>query len=165
MTIRTSLTFTLALTLCAACGVEEEAEPTETPAAESPPAEAAPAEAAPAEEAAEAPAAEAAPAPDGDTMTVAQLRSAFEADQDGTVGREVTVTGVFSSATRVGGELNNVSLLQTRDDDFFSSVVCAFGDDPPESVDLTQYAPITVRGTVRERFDRAALEDCAVVSQ
>jgi len=159
MTYRTLISSALALTLFAACGAEEEAEPAEPPAAESPPAEEAP------EAPAEAPAAAAAPAADGDSMTVAQLRAAFEADQDGTVGREVTVTGVFSSATRVGGELNNVSLLQTRDDDFFSSIVCAFGDDPPASVDLTQYAPITVRGTVRERFDRASLDDCAVVSQ
>lgn len=146
-----------------ACGAKEETEaaPTvETPAAATPPAEAAPAEAAPAAEEAPAPA----PA-DGDTMTVAALRDAFTADQAAWIGREVTVRGLFFSATSMNGSVNNISMLATRDDDFMSSLVCGFGDDAPASVDLTQYHEVTVRGTVRERFRRAALEDCTIVSQ
>ena len=44
------------------------------------------------------------------------------------------------------------------------SMMCAFGDDAPESVDLMQYAEVTVRGTVVERFGRAGLDDCEIVT-
>jgi len=43
-------------------------------------------------------------------------------------------------------------------------MMCAFGDDAPESVDLMQYAEVTVRGTVVERFGRAGLDDCEIVT-
>ncbi|MCB9596678.1 MAG: hypothetical protein H6719_28395 [Sandaracinaceae bacterium] len=150
-----ALVTTLALS---ACGVEEITEPAEeatAPAAAAPPAAAEPEPA--------APAAPAAPEATGGAMTIAALRASFTADQAGLVGREVTVRGLFSSATSVGGTLNNISMLGSRDDDFMSSVICGFGDDAPASVDLTQYAEVTVRGRVRERFGRPALEDCAIV--
>lgn len=160
LTLTLSLLASLAL---GACGAEEEAAPEETPVAATAPAEAEPA-AEPAAEAAPAEPAPAAPA-DGDTMTVAALRDAFTADQAAWIGREVTVRGLFFSATSMNGSVNNISMLATRDDDFMSSLVCGFGDDAPASVDLTQYHEVTVRGTVRERFRRAALEDCTIVAQ
>ncbi len=153
MMIALLCTFTTTLSACGAEDATEEATP---PAATAPAPAAAPA---PPPEPTPAPA----PAPTDGAMTVPALRDAFAADQATWLGREVTVRGAFVSATSVGGALNNLSLLADRDDDFMSSVVCAFGDDPPASVDYRQWEEVTVRGTVRERFRRPALEDCSIV--
>jgi hypothetical protein len=169
--------------LASACGSDEgetaepepaAAEPTEAAERE----EAAPAEAS--EEAAEAEAAEGAeesaaadesvnlePPAEGETTTLLSLREGFEADPEAWEGRTVTVRAQFMSATNVGGQLNNIALVVNeadyQEDRLAHSMMCAFGDDAPESVDYTQYDEITVRGTVVERFDRASLDDCQIV--
>ena len=57
-----------------------------------------------------------------------------------------------------------VSREDYAEDRLAHSMMCAFGDDAPESVDLMQYAEVTVRGTVVERFGRAGLDDCEIVT-
>lgn len=172
MTRRLSLSLALGLSL-AACGGEEEAAPDPEPAETTEAAEAAeePTEEAPAED--EAPAAEAeapaAPPAEGDTVTLLALREGFAADASAWTGREVTVSAQFMSATSVGGSLNNVSLIVSQEDyaedRLAHSMMCAFGDDAPASVDYMQYAEITVRGTVVVRFGRASLDDCQIVTE
>ncbi|GAB5547899.1 MAG: hypothetical protein RLO52_36820 [Sandaracinaceae bacterium] len=167
--MNTHLSIVIALSLSlAACGAEEDtAEPTTeaTPTAEAAPASPEPAEeeAAPAE-----PALSLDPPAEGETTTLLSLREGFAANADAWTGQRVTVRAQFMSATRVGGTLNNVSLVVSREDyaedRLAHSMMCAFGDDAPESVDLMQYAEVTVRGTVVERFGRAGLDDCEIVT-
>lgn len=149
-----------------ACGGEEDID---TPVATT---EAAPPEleATPAPE----PAAPAAPEPtltppgEGETTTLLSLREGFAADAAAWTGQRVTVRAQFMSATSVGGHLNNVSLVVSQDDyaedRMHHSMMCAFGSDAPESVSLMQYDEVTVRGTVVERFGRAGLDDCEIVT-
>lgn len=107
------------------------------------------------------------PPAEGETTSLLSLREGFEADSEAWEGRTVTVSAQFMSATRAGGQINNVSLVVSeedyQEDRMAHSMMCAFGDDPPESVDYTQYDEITVRGTVVERFGRAGLDDCEII--
>jgi hypothetical protein len=154
-------------TLVLACGDEEEAP---TPAAaDNPPAEATE-EAREGATAEEPPAAEAVdlePPAEGETTTLLSLREGFAASSELWMGKTVTVTAMFMNATSIGGKVNNLSLIVNEEDyaedRLAHSMMCAFGDDAPESIDLTQHSPITVRGTVIERFGRAGLEDCQIV--
>ncbi len=173
MTRRLSLSLALGLSL-AACGAEEEAasdpEPTEAVEATEEEAPAAEEEAAPAEDEAPAAEAEAAAAPaEGETTTLLALREGFAADANAWTGRRITVSAQFMSATRVGGSLNNVSLVVSQEDyaedRLAHSMMCAFGENAPGEVDYMQYAEITVRGTVVERFGRAGLDDCEIVTE
>jgi hypothetical protein len=107
------------------------------------------------------------PPAEGETTTLLSLREGFAADQDAWEGQTVTVTALYMNATSAGGSLNNISLIVSEEDyaedRLAHSMMCAFGDDAPESVDRMQHDPITVRGTVVERFGRAGLEDCEIV--
>mgnify|MGYP001557996440 CR=1 FL=1 len=156
----------LALTcLLAACGTDTPEATNETPAAEAPPAGEAPAVEPPAALApAVEPAAAEAPPANSETVTVAALRAGFEADRGSWMGTTRTVTGLYMNASSVGGQLNNITLVASRDAAFNETVMCAFGDNPPASVDLTQYDEVTVRGRVDSFFDRASLRDCAIVT-
>lgn len=171
---RNSLLIALSLGLSlAACGEEEEAspEPAET-TAEAPAEEATAPEEAPVEPEEVAPAepeVTLTPPAEGETTTLLSLREGFAADPSAWTGERVTVRAQFMSATRVGGTLNNISLVVSQEDyaedRLAHSMMCAFGDDAPESVDLLQYNEVTVRGTVVERFGRAGLDDCEIVTE
>lgn len=146
---------------------ETEQAPEATP---EPPAEEVAAEEVAAEEVAPAaepaPEAEAPPA-DGEAVAILALREGFAADAAAWTGRSVTVQAQFMSATNMNGSLNNISLIVDQEDyaedRLRHSMMCAFGDDAPDSVSLRQYEAVTVRGTVVERFGRAGLEDCQIV--
>jgi len=162
------LTIALALSLpLAACGAEEET-PEPTPAVEAEPSTPTPEPAAEAEAPAE-PEVSLDPPAEGETTTLLSLREGFAANADAWTGQRVTVRAQFMSATRVGGTLNNVSLVVNREDyaedRLRHSMMCAFGENAPEEVDLMQYAEVTVRGTVVERFGRAGLDDCEIVTE
>jgi hypothetical protein len=160
MNYRTITLASLVLSL-AGCDIQtEQAEPqaAEQEEATPPPAQAEPEDPEPAPE----PEPAQAPAADG-AITVQALRAGFTADQAGWLGREVTVSGLFLSATSVGGTVNNISLLESRDANMMESVLCTFGPNPPASITMTQWTQVTVRGRVREFFRRPALENCSIV--
>lgn len=170
MTIHRCAVLVMVTMALSACSEEEEAAAPAT--ADQPPAETATAEEAaeqPAEET-EQPAEEAVdlePPAEGETTTLLSLREGFAANPSEWEDKTVTVSALFMNATSVGGNLNNISLIVSEEDyaedRLAHSVMCAFGDDAPESVDLTQHDPVTVRGKVVERFGRAGLEDCQIV--
>lgn len=176
MTIRNAMILSTLLSLSLyACGGEEDSAAEEETSEEVPAAETAPAETAEAEEAPaaepEAPAAESEvnPPAEGETTTLLSLREGFAANPEAWTGQTVTVRAQFMNATSVGGSLNNVSLVVSEEDyaedRLAHSMMCVFGDDAPESVDMTQYDEIVVRGTVVERFGRAGLDDCEIVTE
>lgn len=165
---RKSLIVSLLLCLpLAACGEEESSESAEAVTADTPPADT-PTEEAPAAEAAE-PEVNLDPPAEGGTTNLLSLREGFAANSAAWTGQRVMVRAQFMSATRVGGSLNNVSLVVNAEDyaedRLGHSMMCAFGDNAPDSIDHTQYAAITVRGTVIERFGRAGLSDCEIVAE
>ncbi len=163
-----ALTIVLSLSICA-CDTEEASEEAapEEEVLETTPEEVAVEAPAPAPAAAE-PEVDLAPPAEGGTTTLLSLREGFAADSAAWTGQRVTVRALFMSATSVGGRPNNISLIVSQDDyaedRLRHAMMCSFGDDAPESVNLTQYAEVTVRGTVVERFGRAGLDDCEIVT-
>ncbi|MFK7990064.1 MAG: hypothetical protein AB8I08_28860 [Sandaracinaceae bacterium] len=175
--LRTLLILALMAALGSACGTESDETGASNELASANEVEGTAAEEASAEEA-EAPAEEAPPeeppseevADDtatGDSVTLLALREGFASEQAAWMGRELTVTAQFMSASSVNGSLNNVSLVVSQEDyqenRLAHSMMCAFGDNAPESVDHRQYTEIRVRGTVVERFGRASLDDCQIL--
>ena len=97
------------------------------------------------------------------------LRTDWDSKKAELIGTSVQVTAQFLTATSVSGKVNTISLIINAEDydaDMMKhSVGCAFGDSGPESVSHVQYTDVTVTGTVAERFGRAALDDCVVLTE
>ena len=95
-------------------------------------------------------------------VTFSGLVDGFAESQDEWMGKHVILTALYMNATSVGGEIQNVSLVESRDDRD-TTVLCTFAETPESLDHLTQYDEITVHGTVDEFFDRAALSECAIL--
>jgi hypothetical protein len=100
----------------------------------------------------------------GKTDTVASLAATYASDPKSLDGKPLEITALhFSTSTMTsnGKKSHIVSLVDSKEQTKVT-LSCHMKEDPPEGI--KQYDKLTAKGTVKESFGTASLEDCTLAT-